>query len=340
MNLRNGLIVLLASVAFLSVSQCEESGDLTVVGAMYHNWWVESRWSDNPPNHPYEPVLGHYDSADPDVIRQHIAWSRAAGINTWVIDFWITDRDQWWVDPNTQAVADICDQEGMNYFFLIDGWFEFLDAADPAYEIASRVNALAAPYFNRPGYLHADGKPVVFFWAASWTNCTQFDAIRSGIEGTVGPVYMTGSLEGCFDLRMMYNSYTPACAANDYSCQLDHQSDIWRDYVDDGRPWAPTAIAGYNDTDVREGNPVLDLNEDFFRRSIRNALSFPQHHRDGAKWLFVCSWNEWHEGSQIEPSVDFPNPYFLIEALGDEVTTYGTSRKHPPQSPMSQLPWR
>ena len=42
-----------------------------VVGVMYHHWWVPGRWSHNPLNHPYEPVLGHYDNADPNVIRQH-----------------------------------------------------------------------------------------------------------------------------------------------------------------------------------------------------------------------------------------------------------------------------
>ena len=325
-RLRFAALVLAAPV-FLSITQCESAGDLTVVGAMYHDWWTDSRWSDDPPNHPYEPLLGHYDSADPEVIRQHIAWSREAGINTWVIDFWITDRDQGWVQPNTQAVADICDQEGMNYFFLIDGWFEFLDTQDSAWEIASRVNALAAPYFNRPGYLHQDGKPVVFFWAASRSECSQFDAIRSGIEGTIGPIYMTGSLDDCFDLKMMYNSYTPGCAANDYVCQLDHQDEMWREWSTDGKPWAPTAIAGYNDTDVREGNPVLDLNEEFFRRSIQTAFKDGQRHQDGTRWLFVCSWNEWHEGSQIEPSSSFPDPFFLIHAMGEEVAAYRTGAR-------------
>ena len=104
-----------------------------------------------------------------------------AGINTLVLNFWITDRDWWWVQRNTDAVARICDEEGMQYFLLlIDGWFEF--GGNQAYEIAWRVNARAAPYFGRSGYLKAEGKPVLFFWAAYGSECSLWDAVRSGIE--------------------------------------------------------------------------------------------------------------------------------------------------------------
>jgi len=193
--MRKALLLLIIAGMLLPAIGCGKE-DLTVVGVMYHHWWVPSRWSDNPRNHPYEPVLGHYDNADANVIRQHVAWAKQYGINTFVLNFWITDRDQWWVDRNTKAVVDILDQEGIKYFFLIDGWFEFLDQPNPPYEIAWRVNARAAPYFDRTGYLKQDDKPVVFFWAASQSNCDVFNAVRAGIEGTSGPIFMTGETRG------------------------------------------------------------------------------------------------------------------------------------------------
>jgi len=314
--MKRKLLLFLLAVSFLPVAACEK-GDVTVVGAMYHHWWVPSRWSHSPLNHPYEPVLGHYDNADEGVIRQHIAWARQAGINTLLLNFWLTDRDWWWVERNTNAVVNICDQEGMNYLFLMDGWFEF--GGDQAYEIAWRVNARAAPYFSRPGYLHQDGKPVLFFWAAYPTDCSLWTAVRSGIEGTSGPVYMTGDKWDCFDLRMLYNPYTSGCAENDYGCQLDRQEDLWRDRSEEGKPWAPTCMPGYDDHLVRDGNPVVALNEGFFRDSIRAALARQQHHPDGKRWLFVCSWSEWHEGSQIEPSSNFPDPELFLDALKEEL---------------------
>lgn len=316
--MKSKILVVMLALSFLPIAACEK-GQVTVVGTMYHHWWVPARWSHSPLNHPYEPVLGHYDNADESVIRQHITWARQAGINTLVLNFWITDHDWWWVERNTNAVVNVCDQEGMNYFFLIDGWFEF--GGDQAFEIAWRVNARAAPYFSRPGYLREEGKPVLFFWAAYPTDCSLWYNVRSGIEGTSGAVFMTGDKWDCFDLRMLYNPYTPGCAENDYSCQINRQNDLWQDRWEESKPWAPTCMPGYDDHLVREGNPIVALNEGFFRDSIQAALSRAQHHNDGKRWLFVCSWSEWHEGSQMEPSSNFSDPELFLNALNDELAS-------------------
>lgn len=302
--------------------QCVPNDDPvpTIVGVMYHHWWVPGRWSHDPLNHPQEPVLGHYDNADENVIRQHIAWAKQYGINTFVLNFWLTDHDWWWVERNTNAVADICDQEGINYFFLLDGWFTFEDpdVTEYSYQIAWRVNARAAQYWSCPGYLKEDGKPVIFFWAAGPTDCDLWQHVRWGIEGTSGPVFMTGDKWDCFDLRMLYNPYVSF--ASDYAGQLDHQEGMWSSREGDGKPWAPTAMAGYDDHLVRPGNPIIPLDAEFFRDSLQLALRYDQNHSDDKKWLFICSWSEWHEGSQIEPATDFADPEIFLKVLDQELT--------------------
>jgi hypothetical protein len=319
------IILGLLGTLFLLGFSCVPAEELSIVGVMYHHWWVPQRWVDEPRNHPYEALLGHYDNVDMDVIRQHIAWAKESGINTFIINFWITDRDQSWVIPHTDILVDALDQAGLNYFFLVDGWFEFLSAADPIYEIAWRVNARTAPYLNRPGYLKQSDKPVLFFWAASQADCHFFCDLRPAIEGTLGPIFMTGDQwncenpSQCFDLRMDYSSYYSACDANDYDCQLDHQDHMWQNSSKDRKPWAPTAMAGYDDHYVRPGNPIVPLDADFFKKSIKTALKYPQFHDDNHKWLLICSWNEWHEGSSIEPSSDFEDPQFLLNVLKNEL---------------------
>jgi hypothetical protein len=293
-----------------------------VIGVMYHQWWTPGRWIGDRGNYVYEPVLGHYDNTDPEVVRQHGEWAELAGINTWVLDTWITDRDDAWVVPNTAAVMDEADRRGLRYFFLVDGWFEFegSDGGSDAFAIASRVNAKLGPHFDRPGYLHADGRPVVFFWAAWGHPCEAFDAIRAGIEGTMGPIFLTGNNgdPSCWDRMMEYNPYTSL--ETTYDGQIRRQEDLWSGMEERGFPWAPTAMPGYDDTHVREGNPPIPLDADFFARSLRTALQYNQY---APPWLFVCSWSEWHEGSNIEPSTDFPDPLVFLDTMHDELDAAG-----------------
>lgn len=289
-----------------------------VIGVMYHQWWTPGRWDGDRGNYVYEPVLGHYDNGDQAIVAQHHDWAEQAGVNTWVLNAWITDRDWSWVEPHSIAMMDEADQRAMKYFLLIDGWTEF-QGGDSGYDsqaIAAKINQRFAGWFERPGYLKVDGKPVVFFWAAWGKPCSLFNKIRAGIEGTLGPIYMTGNNgdESCWDRVMMYNPYTHT--ESTHAGQIARQEHLWSDMAGDRHPWAPTAQAGYDDTHVRDGNPPIPLDADYFRDSIRTALSYDQH---ADPWLFVCSWNEFHEGSNIEPSSDFNNPNIFLETLRDEL---------------------
>lgn len=293
-----------------------------VIGAMYHQWWVHGRWESGRGNYRYEPSLGHYDNRDPDVVRRHHDWAERAGINTWVLDSWITDRDWWWMEPNTTAVMDEADRRGMRYFFLVDGWFEFTGRDDgfDAAAIAAQVVRRLGPWMARDSYVEVDGKPVVFFWAAWGKPCSLFERIRAGIEGAIGPIYMTGNNgdTSCWDRVMMYNPYSDREATHDG--QIERQRRLWRGMEEDRHPWAPTTMPGYDDTRVRSGNPPIALDPEFFRRSLRTALEYDQR---ATPWLFVCSWSEWHEGSQIEPSSDFEEPEIFLDVMREELTRAG-----------------
>ncbi|WAR07279.1 MANEA-like protein [Mya arenaria] len=70
---------------------------------------------------------------------------------------------------------------------------------------------------------------------------------------------------------------------------------------------------GYVDTEVRpwnQRNTKLRLDGKYYRQSVENALS------TGSTFVSITSFNEWHEGSQIEPAVKKLAPSRKYEDYG------------------------
>lgn len=65
-----------------------------------------------------------------------------------------------------------------------------------------------------------------------------------------------------------------------------------------------TVIPGYDDTKVRKPGLKVDrVNAQLYRMLWRAALDARPD------WVLITSWNEWHEGSEIEPSYDLGDAY-------------------------------
>jgi len=289
----------------------------TIVSAWYHHWWYQGRFAGDRENYKNEPLLGKYVISD-DTVKTHATWAKNHGINTFGLDVWIDPSNKkGWVDKHNDIVARVLDSERMNYFFLIDrdlsngGWQKY-----NSQQIAAETVEVIKPYYNRNQYLKVDGKPVIFFWAAYNTDCDFWRDVRAGIEGQLGPITLAADLK-CADIRMLYNPYLPT--KGNHKGQNARQKDLWKDWSGDRRPWVPTTLAGYDDHKAREGNPALPLDAEGFRTSIQNALTYDQRMKNGEKWLMINSWNEWHEGSQIEPSKDFADPFIFLKVLKEEL---------------------
>lgn len=66
-------------------------------------------------------------------------------------------------------------------------------------------------------------------------------------------------------------------------------------------------IPGYDDTKIRKPGLSIDRhNGDLYRTLWKAAI-------DAAPdWVLITSWNEWHEGSEIEPSVEDGQQYLKL----------------------------
>lgn len=139
-----------------------------------------------------------------------------------------------------------------------------------------------------------------------------------------------------FDAITAYNPYDPQLPEGYYAdggaAFLEATTRLYRRYryiaASLGVDFIPTVIPGYNDRGVRPANehPVLARRqegepESFFLQALSRWVK-PHINGGGIKAFVVTSWNEWNEGTQIEPEVysqDLVPPAVYDYSGGEEI---------------------
>jgi hypothetical protein len=277
------------------------------------------------------PALGAYDSHDPNVIEQHCAWAEAAHIDTFIVSWWghgdYTDRAM-------RRIFDGCKRHGMKACI----YYETVPTPKTAQAAAQDIIGVLNEYGPFQAYLKVDGKPVVFVYGRAvgelgltgWLEAGRL--IDDGYQGgavLIGDEFSYGSAR-VFDGVHTYN--TAGSLANKSLDEVRNWATgtypSWVQLADQASVISTiTVIPGYDDTKIRTpGLAVNRFDGELYRTQWEQAIAADPH------WVLVTSFNEWHEGSEIEPSVEFGTKY--IELTGEWAAKFkATSRGPRPVTP-------
>ena len=145
-----------------------------LVGAYYYLWFPRNFWKMGYLRRylkpPQSPVLGSYNSSDPETAERHIAWCSRYGIDFLAIDWWpnYPQRNKPLEDGFLQA-SNIQDIKWCIFYETpslgVDnaGGTIIWDEKKTARLVADLLK-FASTYFNHPSYLKIDGRPVIFLY--------------------------------------------------------------------------------------------------------------------------------------------------------------------------------
>ncbi len=277
-----------------------------LVLAFYYPWWGRAdgpsgmwyHWNPDAPRHDATdtPVLGLYDSNDSAVVRQHIAWAKAAGIDAFVSSWWGPGSFE---DRSLEVLLAVAEQEGFKVSIILESPF----TAD---ELREDIHTLLATRATSPAWLRVNGRPVLFVYARIMNRFTP-DDFRRAFEGTgaftiadTRDPAQAAPFDGVF-------SYGPVQDVDGYLAA--EPAEISAHHAA-GRIYVGAALPGYDDRVIRQPGRLLPRDSgDVLRRMFAGAA--------GADWVSVTSWNEWHEGTEIEPSLEYGSTYLdLTRQLG------------------------
>jgi hypothetical protein len=296
---RIGLVILLLALqnSLMSAARTTAQSNRLVL-AFYYTWYSSDLWSSGKTS---DIAAQAYNSTDPAAITRHVDQARGAGIDGFVASWYGPDggaNNQ--TQSNFLQLLDIAAARGFSAAVDFETHSPFFnDAGAVVNALRYAINTLGA----HPAYMRYGGKPVIFFWANNrftpdeWANIrAQADPNRSAIWIAEG---VTTQWLSVFDGLHLYN----VAWSTDFAATAARFGKASRDL---GKLWVGTAMPGWDDTRVpgRTGAYAKDrAGGQFYRNSFNGAAS------SNPDMLIITSFNEWMEGSQIEPSTSYGNLY-------------------------------
>lgn len=266
------------------------------------------------------PLDGPYDSLSDETIRRHIHEAELASIDGFIVSWWGFDDVPGARTLPARAIEKLLELAPTEFDVTV--YHETVDYDDDrsVEETAvTDIERLVDEYGDDPSWLTVDGSPVVFEYGRvlgeferhgkgidSWHHVReQFDADGYDpflVGDTFDPEYLD-----VFDGLHTYNPTGMIIQGEDVTAAYQVAAAAAHEQH---KLFAGTTLPGYDDRILsgrtRDGAGYLLVpREDGGRyEKTWNAVE-----RADADWALVTSWNEWYEGSTIEPAREYGFDY-------------------------------
>ena len=286
-----------------------QSGSTPLVFAFYYTWFDENTWNYN--TVPDLPTT-QYVSRDRGAMGRQIEQAQAAGIDAFLVAWYGPNGDSNQTEPNLAALLDEAAARNFRIGILFETTSPFMNGTGDATAALSHALNVHA---NHPAFLRVDGRPVIFFWRPTLWGVETWRSIRDQVDPGRNAIWIAEgvdmSYQAVFDGHHLYsNTWNPPSDLGYTNQKFANWTATASQQYGTHKRWVATVMPGYDDTRTGRGNAFATDREGgaYYERSWSAAIA------SAPDWIVITSFNEWPEGSYIEPSVAYGNRYLELTA--------------------------
>ena len=259
------------------------------IRAIFYYPWFPNAWKQMGiyPFTKYKPTLGYYDGNSSSVIRKQVGWMHDSGLDAMIVS---------WFGPGTNT-----DLKVPTILSTVKGgpmkvalYYEIGQGLPSASKMLSDLDYAYSKYARHPNFLWVNGKPVLFVYNSSsdGANCQAVTKLK---QASGGRFYLNlkvfAGFQTCADQPESWHQYAPAQP------------------VEQIRGYSYAISPGFN----KITEPSARLPRDLARwRTVAKAMVLSDEN-----WQLVTTFNEWGEGTAVEPSSQWSFRY--LNALRDAI---------------------
>ena len=248
------------------------------------------------------PLIGPYDSADPHVLEYQLLTMKMAGISGVIVDWYgLQDHNDYaMLHRNTLKLVEQIERLGMKFAICYeDQTIPVLVKAGKVREdervnhAANEIRWMTENWFQLTSYVKVEQKPLLLSFGqagltdAEWTNCL-------------------GQLKTPVSYLSLHHRRSSAIGAFDWPIPADAFRAYER-FQKESRDWPtaiPVAFPRFVDiyAEAKIGPSYGRVDDDqgkSFRMMLEAGL------KSGAPVVQIATWNDWGEGTIIEPSHEY-----------------------------------
>jgi hypothetical protein len=312
--------------------------DDIIIAAFYYDWYSPNY--PIPRNLPDKPLLGIYNSSDNVVFNRHVDWATGHGIDVLVFPWFFRGHEQHRIFEKNMG-AELFDDIK---FSFISTYVDELgsppynfDSERTRQTFISNIRYLIENYLNQPNIWKIDNRPVIVIWGSP----DRYQAAEGNIQSAIEEVRAISSAALgkslyiiCDDINIFHRMETLDSSDALYHYSPFHNDKTTQDIsIDDdvpliinwmrgleriakehGKLFIPTIAPGFNNKyDYRTGTKAITIyrSPGGFRAYIQNVNTTFR-----PRIVFLNSFNEWFEGTQVEPTKGYEFNY--LEVLKEE----------------------